>query len=86
MMPMKKSCVVALPIEHNSATFTHKSATSTATTPQPISLKALANRVLERNQTRNFSATSPDKGAQLLHEKVYKSCAPFLIQARRRTV
>jgi hypothetical protein len=65
---LKKSCAVALPIERNSATFTHKSATTTATRPQPISLKALANKVLERNSYRNLNATSPDNGAQLLRE------------------
>jgi hypothetical protein len=68
MNPMYKSCTVALPVERNCATFTDKAATTTATRLQPISLKALANKVLERNKGRNQTATSKETDRNFLPE------------------
>ena len=74
MTAKPKSCGVALPIERNCATFDIKTATVGATTTQPISLKSLASKVLQRNQERNSPATgqeidrnfSPENGPQKL--------------------
>ncbi len=60
-----KSCAVAHPMQRNSATFSQKGATMTATTLQPTPLKALANRILDRNQRRNPSATEVEKHRNL---------------------
>jgi len=53
-----ESCGVALSRKRNSATFTPPGATRTATTPQQTDLKALASKVLQRNQGRNSTATN----------------------------
>lgn len=57
MRPTEKSCVVAFPKECNCATSAHQHATTSATATQPTSLKALAGRVLARNQRCNQDAT-----------------------------
>ncbi len=57
----RESCAVALPRERNRATERVSSATDSATSAQLTSLKALANKVLARNQARNQSATEPEK-------------------------
>lgn len=59
MIPTPKSCAVAFPMQRNSATFPHETATSSATATQQSSIKALAARVLKRNQQRNQPATTP---------------------------
>jgi hypothetical protein len=64
-----KSCGVAPLRQRNSATFTASSATCTATTQQPISLKALAGKVLERNIDRNLPATEHKTGRNFSSEK-----------------
>lgn len=58
MTPPRKSCVVAFPKECNYATFPSVNATGCATVPQPSNLKALAAKVLTRNQQCNRDATS----------------------------
>jgi hypothetical protein len=58
MMPIRKSCVVAFPKECNHATSLSANATGCATVPQPASLKALAKKVLTRNQQCNRDATT----------------------------
>ena len=53
-----ESCGVAFPRERTSATFTPPGATGTATPRQHTDLKALAIKVLQRNQGRNSTATT----------------------------
>jgi hypothetical protein len=60
MTSKQKSCGVAFPIERNCATSDTQGATAPATYPQPMSLKSLASKVLQRNQERNLSATSQE--------------------------
>ena len=55
------SCAVAVPRGRNCATQGHYSATTTATIAQPTRLKALADKVLQRNRQRNQCATTPEK-------------------------
>lgn len=57
MSTMRKSCGVAFPKGCNNATSPSTNATSHATGMQPTSLKALAAKVLIRNQQRNRDAT-----------------------------
>jgi len=65
MSPFYDKVASCVGMGRNSATFHRLSATCSATTPQPLSLKALASKVLERNAYRNMHATLPDNGAQL---------------------
>lgn len=58
MTPTRKSCTVAFPKECNYATSLSAQATNRATVPQPTGLKALATKVLTRNQQCNRGATS----------------------------
>lgn len=75
MRPTEKSCVVAFPKECNYATSALQHATTSATATQPTSLKALAGKVLARNQRCNQDATgaqqgcnfSPDNDPEKLH-------------------
>lgn len=66
----EKSCAVALPRERNCATEGQSCATDSATGSQPVGLKALANKVLQRNQARNQSATKPENARNFSSEKV----------------
>lgn len=66
MTPTRKSCVVAFPKECNCATFPLTNATINATAPQPISLKALAAKVLARNQPCNRDATNTKQPCNFL--------------------
>ena len=61
-----KSCAVAPPSKRNSQLLPNLSATHCATTAQQGALKALARAVIERNDTRNPSATPDEKVTQLL--------------------
>lgn len=63
---LKKSCGVAFPIECNSATSDTNNATTTATTVQPTGLKALASKVLERNNLCNVPATTEKTACNFL--------------------
>ena len=62
----EQSCAVALPRQRNCATDEGASATNNATAAQLRGLKALANAVLERNQQRNRSATTPEKARNFI--------------------
>jgi len=57
MTPENKSFMVSLPREGNYETFPLSDETSKETLMKPASLKALAVRVLERNQQGNFNET-----------------------------
>lgn len=50
-------CIVALPRERDHATSTPNHATNTATTNVTTDLKTLAEKVLQRNSSRNHAAT-----------------------------
>lgn len=65
MTATAQSCTVAAPRGRNHATYLQNDATGSATTPKPTSLKALAAKVLRRNQERNQDATMAEKGTQL---------------------
>jgi hypothetical protein len=75
MSDFVKSCTVAPPMQCNRATGEHNNATVHATAMQPSSIKALAAKVLSRNQACNNNATEAEtacnylgaKGSQKLH-------------------
>lgn len=68
MRPTEKSCLVAFPKECNYATSAHQHATTSATATQPTSLKALAGKVLARNQRCNQDATWAQQGCNFSPE------------------
>ncbi len=61
MKTKMKSCTVAPSMECNCATSEDEGATAPATPSATPGLKALANQVLQRNQSRNLSATEAKK-------------------------
>lgn len=78
---------VANPGETQRATMTTDSATASATDAQPTSLKALANKVLLRNSSRNSSATEGlaarnNSENQLLKTALIPLCRDLPISAR----
>jgi hypothetical protein len=69
MTAPSKSCVVAFNTECNSATPDQTDATHSATSTQPVSLKALAEAVLMRNQASNSCATKSGNTRNIAQEK-----------------
>lgn len=69
MTEIAKSCAVAFPSKRNAQLSPLECATSSATDAQQSSLKAVSQRILERNKARNTCATDDEKTAQLSLEK-----------------
>jgi len=75
MTPEKKSFIVSPPREGNYETFPSSDETSSETLMKPASIKALAAKVLARNQQGNFNETctkqrgnfSPENNPQKFH-------------------
>jgi hypothetical protein len=79
-----ESCAVAHPMQRNTATFDQKNATSSATTPQLTTLKALAGKVLRRNSDRNHNAPGEHihRNSTTFNTPKKESCAVALYRDR----